>query len=562
MNSLPIIFRFAPSPTGVLHLGGVRTALYNFLLAKKQKGKMIIRIEDTDQTRWVEGAEEYIYQSLQWCGIVYDESPVTSPLLKQSIRKERGIYKRYAQQLIDKGFAYYAFDSPADLEAQRKQNPNFLYHHGNRLQLKNSLSLSPTEVQDLLSQETSYTIRIKIPPHEHIVLKDELRGDIIFDSSLIDDKILLKSDGMPTYHLAVVVDDKEMGITDVCRGEEWLPSAPIHILLWRYLFPDHSPTRWIHLPLILKPNGKGKLSKRDGMRVNIETNQLEKGLDFPISPLAFNDAKNDKMSYIGFQQIGFLPEAFINYLALLGWNNGSKQELFTLQELIEQFSISHIHHHGAVFDYNKAKWMNHEWIKRMPALDLVPHILQLWDSNKKEIFTQEDTCLYKMLFQKTSPGCIQQDIQLLKRCYEKGILTKGEKRFIALVDKVKHRCHLLKDFEKELYYLFVHLSFASDKKQDYQQKVEAKKIFFKALYDRWEKTDDQYWIESNTSHVNYCMRTLVDVANQHGYKANEVKLPLRLILVGDTYGLDVMEIILLLGKEETLKRINTCLHIE
>src|SRR5256885_8530524 len=351
--------RFAPSPTGGLHLGGVRTVLYNYLYAKKNNGDFILRIEDTDQSRYVPGAEEYIYNTLSWCGLEADESPLKGGPFgpyRQSERKE--IYRKYAEELVEKGVAYYAFDTPEELDKMRLQlrtevNTNPQYDHSVRMKMRNSLSLSKHEVADLLAENTPHVIRIKIPEGEIISFMDMIRGEVSFDTSIVDDKVLLKADGMPTYHLAVVVDDHLMEITHAFRGEEWLPSAPVHILLWRHLFGEDKMPRWAHLPLILKPDGNGKLSKRDGDR-----------LGFPVFAMNWADPKTGEITH-GFRERGFLPEAFINFLALLGWNDGTEQEIFSIDELIERFSIERVHKAGAKFDYEKAKWFNHEWIKKL-----------------------------------------------------------------------------------------------------------------------------------------------------------------------------------------------------
>ena len=345
--------RFAPSPTGGLHIGGVRTVLFNYLFAKHHGGEFILRIEDTDQSRFVPGAEQYIMDTLAWCGLSPDESPAVGGAYapyRQSERKH--LYKKYADQLIADGYAYYAFDTPADLENKRNEIPNFQYNKAHRKEMKNSISLSENEVNDLLKNNTPYVVRIIMPEQETLSFNDLIRGEVSFDTSTVDDKVLLKADGMPTYHLAVVVDDHLMKITHAFRGEEWLPSAPVHILLWKYLFGLNHMPQWAHLPLILKPEGHGKLSKRDGER-----------LGFPVFAMDWMDP-NTKEQTIGFKERGFLPEALINLLALLGWNDGTDKEIFSIDELIAQFSLERVHKGGAKFDYEKAKWFNQEWIKR------------------------------------------------------------------------------------------------------------------------------------------------------------------------------------------------------
>ncbi|MHB1921941.1 MAG: glutamate--tRNA ligase, partial [Chitinophagaceae bacterium] len=356
--SQPVRVRFAPSPTGGLHLGGVRTALFNFLFARQHGGEFILRIEDTDQSRLVAGAEEYILECLAWCGLEPDESPLhPGPYgpYRQSERKD--LYRQFALQLVQSGHAYYAFDTPKELDTMREEqkskgNSSPQYNHQIRARMKNSLTLPPREVQQLLDQGIPYVIRIKMPYGEQVILTDLIRGEVRFDTSLVDDKVLLKADGMPTYHLAVVVDDYTMKITHAFRGEEWLPSAPVHVLLWKYLgWESHMP-HWAHLPLILKPDGHGKLSKRDGDR-----------LGFPVYAMNWTDPATGELTK-GFREMGFLPEAFSNMLALLGWNDGTEQELFSLEELIRRFSLDRVHLGGAKFDFEKAKWFNHEYLQK------------------------------------------------------------------------------------------------------------------------------------------------------------------------------------------------------
>lgn len=348
--------RFAPSPTGALHIGGVRTALYNYLLAKRFNGTFILRIEDTDQTRYVPGAEKYIVDSLEWLGLQPDEGPdyggEYGPY-RQSERKH--LYAQYAQQLIEKGHAYYAFDTTEELDAAReaekeKGNHTFKYDASNRLSLRNSLSLPAATVEQLLAENTPFTIRLKIPSDEVILINDIIRGEVRFQSNELDDKIILKGDGMPTYHLANIVDDHLMKITHVIRGEEWLPSTAHHILLYRFLGWEDTMPAFAHLPLILKPNGKGKLSKRDGSKLGI-----------PVFPLSWQ-GETEEESFIGFREFGFVPQAAINFLALLGWNPGTEQEVFLLNELCEAFSLEKISKAGARFDIDKAKWFNQQYI--------------------------------------------------------------------------------------------------------------------------------------------------------------------------------------------------------
>lgn len=370
--------RFAPSPTGALHIGGVRTALYNYLLARKLKGTMILRIEDTDQNRFVPGAEDYIRKSLEWVGIHIDEGVgVGGPHApyRQSERKE--IYKQYAQQLIDSGSAYYAFDTEQELEAMRERLKAAgvaiqQYNSITRMEMRNALTLPAEEVKDLIASGAPYVIRLKVPRKEEVRLNDLIRGWVLVHSSQIDDKVLMKSDGMPTYHLANVVDDYLMKISHVIRGEEWLPSAPLHVLLYRYLGWEKQMPQFAHLPLLLKPDGNGKLSKRDADR-----------LGFPIFPLTWRDPETGEIA-MGYKEAGYLPEAFINFLAFLGWNPGTPQEIFALEELIREFTLERINKAGARFDILKAQWFNQHYLRQKPAAELAGFLL---DALAKESIT-------------------------------------------------------------------------------------------------------------------------------------------------------------------------------
>lgn len=370
--------RFAPSPTGPLHIGGVRTALYNYLFARKNGGKFILRIEDTDQGRFVPGAEQYIIEALSWSGIHFDEGVhIGGPYApyRQSDRKE--IYHQYALQLLQNGTAYYAFDTPVELDATRKEyeklKETFQYGPQTRMGLKNSLTLTENEVKVLLNSGTHYVIRVKIPEHETITVLDLIRGEVTVDSALLDDKVLYKSDGMPTYHLANVVDDYLMKISHVIRGEEWLPSAPLHVLLYRYLGWEKEMPEFAHLPLLLKPEGNGKLSKRDGDR-----------LGFPVFPLRWTDPKSGEISS-GYRESGYLPEAFINMLAFLGWNPGTEQELFTMDELIEHFSIDRVSKSGAKFDVEKAHWYNHQYLSKKTPAELATFLIPVLEEKNIEV---------------------------------------------------------------------------------------------------------------------------------------------------------------------------------
>lgn len=487
--------RFAPSPTGGLHLGGVRTALFNYLFAKKHNGSFILRVEDTDQTRFVEGAEEYIVNCLNWCGLTPDESPQNPGAFgpyRQSERKPS--YRQYAEQLVASGYAYYAFDTPEELNEKRSAQPNFLYGQQTRMQMRNSLTLSQTETSELLASSTPHTIRIKMPANEQVSFNDMIRGVVSFDTNLVDDKVLLKADGMPTYHLAVVVDDKAMEISHAFRGEEWLPSAPIHILLWEYLGWKDSMPQWAHLPLILKPDGNGKLSKRDGDR-----------LGFPVYAMNWTDPKTGDVTK-GFKEMGFMPEAFVNLLAMLGWNDGTDKEIFTLGELIASFSIDRISKAGAKFDFEKAKWYNHEWIKTASAEGLAPSV--------------------------------KTDLQSL------GIEVADNAYLLKVIDMVKDRCTLLGDFASQAAYFFAipaAYDVASVKPKWSAAKGEFFQEFAAGLQDGATATDWEAQFKA--------------LAESKGFKPGELMLPLRIMLVGGKFGPGVFDIANVLGKVETQKRI-------
>ena len=378
--------RFAPSPTGPLHIGGVRTALYNYLFAKKHKGTFILRIEDTDRNRFVKGAEEYILDSLKWCGIDYDEGPEKGGPYKPYRQSERkSIYKQHAEQLVESGHAYIALDSPQEMEEMRlrlrtKENPSPQYDRSTRMEMKNSLTLDGNEVQKKIKEGQPFVIRAKIPTTGDVVFNDLIRGEVVFNTAVLDDKVLYKSDGMPTYHLANVVDDYLMKITHVIRGEEWLPSTPLHVLLYQFFGWENSMPQLAHLPLILRPDGNGKLSKRDGDR-----------LGFPVFPLNWKDSNTGEESK-GFRERGYLPDAFTNMLAFLGWNPGTEQEIFTKEELIEAFSLDRIVKSGAKFDPAKAGWFNQQFLRKksaMEQIELVRPVLKEHGIEREDAFIQK-----------------------------------------------------------------------------------------------------------------------------------------------------------------------------
>ncbi|MBD0331538.1 MAG: glutamate--tRNA ligase [Chitinophagaceae bacterium] len=502
--------RFAPSPTGGLHMGGVRTVLYNYLYARQNAGDFVLRLEDTDQNRYVPGAEEYIYETLAWCGLEPDESSRHGGNFgpyRQSERKE--IYRKYAEQLVQTGHAYYAFDTAEDLDDMRSRlrtadNPTSQYDHTVRMQMRNSLTLSLKEIDELLAANTPHVIRIKMPVGETVSFTDMIRGEVSFDTSLVDDKVLLKADGMPTYHLAVVVDDYLMQITHIFRGEEWLPNAPVHILLWKYFGWQNEMPQWAHLPLILGPNGK--LSKRDALRYG-----------FPVFAMSWTDPKTGELTE-GFREKGFLPESFINMLAMLGWNDGTEQEIFSLHELVKKFSIEKVHKGGAHFNYEKAKWFNHEWIKKLPASSY--------------------------------------NLQVRKFFEQKGIMIQDENQFEKVLELVKERCTLLTDFFDQSYFFFI-----PPKEYDLTALKpkwnETKSSFFNNLIDELQSLRD--W---NSAFIENAFKNLAAKCN---IKAGELQLPFRIMLVGGKFGPPVFEIAEVLGKDETthriekaLKAFNTC----
>nr|MBC7613431.1 glutamate--tRNA ligase [Pseudopedobacter sp.] len=493
--------RFAPSPTGGLHIGGVRTILFNYLFAKQNNGKFILRIEDTDQTRFVKGAEDYIYSCLNWCGIKADESTRAGGdygPYRQSERKS--IYRQYAEQLVKSGYAYYAFDTSDELECKRQVTENFRYDQNTRQTLRNSLNIPHEAAGNLIREGAPHVIRIKIPKDEQIHFTDMIRGDVSFSSNDVDDKVLLKADGMPTYHLAVVVDDYLMKITHAFRGEEWLPSAPIHILLWKYLCLESEMPQWAHLPLILKPNGNGKLSKRDGEKFG-----------FPVYPINWVDPASGKKSD-GFLDVGFLPEGFINMLAMLGWNDGTEQEIFSMGDLIEKFSMQRIHKGGAKFDYEKAKWFNQEWIKRSSAKHLLNPV--------KAVLNNAD------------------------------IHEFSDEQLSGVIELVKERCVLLPDFVEQASFFFK----APDKYDTsaVKPKWDSKKhSFFIAFADNLSKNDF-----SDSANLEMKFK---DLATEQGLKTGDVMLPLRIMLVGGKFGPQVFDIANKIGKEETINRINKAL---
>ncbi|NNE01777.1 MAG: glutamate--tRNA ligase [Eudoraea sp.] len=490
--------RFAPSPTGPLHIGGVRTALYNYLFAKKHNGAFVLRIEDTDRNRYVEGAEQYIIDALTWCTIPFDEGPGKEGNYgpyRQSERKH--LYKNYAEELIEKGSAYYAFDTPEVLDNHRKDHEakgkTFIYNWHNREKLTNSLTLTAEETKSRIASGEAYVVRFKMPHEETVLLHDRIRGEIKIDAALLDDKVLFKSDGMPTYHLANIVDDHLMEISHVIRGEEWLPSLALHVLLYKAF--GWTPPEFAHLPLIMKPTGKGKLSKRDGDKMG-----------FPVFPLSWETS-------VGYKEAGYYPEAVINFLALLGWNPGDEQELFTLAELVDSFELERVHKSGARFDPDKTKWYNH-------------HYLQL--QSNEDLATGYASILEKELADDYAKFTIDY--------------------ITTVVSLVKERATFVADF------------------------WELSSYFFKAPESYAEKASKKHWKEETPNILASLVAVLADLSKFDGATVEtsckewiaeqelsfgKVMPPLRLAIVGDLKGPHLFDIMSLIGKDESIGRINS-----
>lgn len=489
--------RFAPSPTGPLHIGGVRTALYNYLFAKKNGGDFILRIEDTDSHRFVPGAEEYIIEAFTWLGLQFDEGThLGGPYgpYRQSDRKD--IYKKYVDQLLEKEVAYIAFDTPEELDQKRSEIANFQYDASTRGLMRNSLTMSKDEVDSLIESGKQYVVRFKIEANQEVVVNDLIRGEVKYNSSVLDDKVLYKSaDNLPTYHLANIVDDHLMEITNVIRGEEWLPSAPLHVLLYRAFGWEETMPQFAHLPLLLKPEGNGKLSKRDGDR-----------LGFPVFPLEWKDPKTGEVSS-GYRESGYLPEAVINFLALLGWNPGNDKEIMSLDELIEEFSLEKCSKSGAKFDYEKGKWFNHQYIQLRPNSEIA------------NIF-------YPLL-------------------EEKGVDVS--------IDYVETVVVLVKErvsFVKELW--------------------DQSSFFFVAPTSYDEKVVKKRWKEDSPAHMTELLDVLknIDDFSAHnqeeivkswieakGYHLGNIMNAFRLAIVGESKGPHMFDITATIGKEETLSRL-------
>jgi len=498
--------RFAPSPTGPLHIGGVRTALYNYLFAKNKGGKMILRIEDTDQARFVEGAEQYIIESLKWCGIEFDESVVAGGDFgpyKQSERKE--LYLPYAEQLVKDGFAYHAFDTKEELTAMRERMkaagvPSPQYNAVTRTTMQNSLALSEDEVKIRMDAGETYVIRIKMPRNEEVKLNDIIRGWVVVNTNNMDDKVIFKSDGMPTYHLANIVDDYMMKISHVIRGEEWLPSAPLHVLLYRYLGWEDAMPQFAHLPLILKPDGNGKLSKRDGDR-----------LGFPVFPTQWMNPETKEISS-GYRESGYISEAFINMLSFLGWNPGTTQEIFSMEGLIEAFSLERVGKAGAKFDFDKTRWFNQQYLR---------------SKSKEEL---------------------AQDLQIILK--ENGV--EAEDNFVETVcEQLKERATFVKDMWEEGKYYF-------SAPTSYDEKTIRKK---------WKEDTPKYVSElkDKLAELSDFSSENIEVEFKKYLEENELGMgrllpAFRVCLTGLGMGPSLFDIASLLGKEETIKRMETALE--
>ena len=503
MSERKVRVRFAPSPTGALHIGGVRTALYNYLFARQHGGEFVFRIEDTDSGRFVPGAEDYIIESFKWLGIRFDEGVSFGGNYgpyRQSERRD--IYKTHVQQLLDSEQAYIAFDTPEELETKRNEIKNFQYDASTRGLMRNSLTMPQEQVEALIASGAQYVVRFKIEPNEDVHVHDLIRGDVVINSSVLDDKVLYKSaDGLPTYHLANIVDDHLMEVTHVIRGEEWLPSAPLHVLLYRAFGWEDTMPRFAHLPLLLKPDGKGKLSKRDGDR-----------LGFPVFPLEWKDPKTGEISS-GYRESGYLPEAVLNFLALLGWNPGTEQELMSLDQMVKLFDISKCSKAGAKFDYVKGTWFNHEYILQK---------------------TDEEIALY------FDP--------LLK---EHGI-NESLPRVTAVVGMMKSRVNFVKELLPLCNFFFTAPLQYDEKTVKKRWKEDSAQVMT-LLADLLEALAD-FSLENQE-------KVVMEWIERNGYNTGNIMNAWRLTLVGEGKGPHMFDISAFLGKEETLRRMRRAIEI-
>ncbi len=503
MSDSNVRVRFAPSPTGPLHIGGVRTALYNYLFARQHGGKLIFRIEDTDSHRFVPGAEDYIIEAFRWLGIDFDEGVSFGGEYGPYRQSERrSIYKEYVDQLLKDGKAYLAFDTPEELDQKRQEIPNFQYDASTRNLMRNSLTLPADEVERLVNEGHQYVVRFKIEPGEEVHVDDLIRGDVVIKSEILDDKVLYKSaDQLPTYHLANIVDDHLMKVSHVIRGEEWLPSAPLHVLLYRAFGWEDTMPRFAHLPLLLKPDGKGKLSKRDGDR-----------LGFPVFPLEWHDPKSGETSR-GYREDGYLPQAVINFLALLGWNPGTEQEILSMDELIQQFDLTKCSKAGAKFDYVKGQWFNHEYILQTPDAELVP------------------------------------DFQKILQQY--GIETSDE-RARKVLELMKGRVNFIKDL-MPLCQFFFQAPTAYDEKTVRKRWKEDSPRQMQELMDVVRGIDD-FSLENQEAVVHAWIEA-------KEYKMGDIMNAWRLTLVGEGKGPGMFDITTFIGKEETIKRMERAIEV-
>lgn len=503
MEDRRVRVRFAPSPTGPLHIGGVRTALYNFLFARQHDGDFVFRIEDTDSTRFVPGAEDYIIESFRWLGLKFDEGVAIGGKYgpyRQSERRE--IYRKYVDQLLESGNAYLAFDTPEELEAKRKEIENFQYDAKTRMQMRNSLSLPKEEVDRLLADNVQYVVRFKVTPGEQVHVDDMIRGDVVVMSDILDDKVLYKSaDELPTYHLANIVDDHLMEISHVIRGEEWLPSAPLHVLLYRAFGWQDTMPKFAHLSLLLKPEGKGKLSKRDGDR-----------LGFPVFPLEWHDPKTDEVSS-GYRESGYFPEAVVNFLALLGWNPGGEQEVFSLDELIKLFDITRCQKAGARFDYQKGQWFNHEYILRKSPEEIAPLFAPVVAGNGIE---------------------------------------ESMSRITEVVRMMKDRVSFVKDLWQLCSFFFIAPTTYDEKTVRKRWKEDSPQTM-SALADLLEGLDD-FSIENQECVVH-------EWIEKNDLKMGNVMNAWRLTLVGEGKGPGMFDISAFLGKQETINRMRRAIKV-
>lgn len=499
----PVRVRFAPSPTGPLHIGGVRTALYNYLFAKKHNGTMILRLEDTDQTRFVPGAEEYIKKSLEWVGIEIQEGPDQGgphAPYRQSERKP--MYRQYAEGLIEKGLAYYAFDTAEELDEMRKRleasKMQAAYDSVSRMSMKNSLTLSAEEVKMRIERGDDYVIRIKLPRKEEVRFHDVIRGWVVVSTTQMDDKVLLKGDGMPTYHLANVVDDYLMGISHVIRGEEWLPSAPLHVMLYRFLGWEDVMPQFAHLPLLLKPEGNGKLSKRDGDR-----------LGFPVFPLNWEDEKTGEKSS-GYKESGYFPEAVANMLALLGWHPSNNQELFSMSELIDSFSLEKVSKSGAKFDLNKALWFNQQYLQKKPTSEVFDMVKPLIDSFGYDVCQEYVEQVISMMREKVQ--------------FAKDTILQGKYFFEAP-----------SEYDKQVI------------EKKWTAEMNGHLVDLSSEFEKLTDSDSPENFES--SFKQFC--------ESKGLKPGNLLQPLRVAVSGEGTGAPIWEMIALLGKEEVIHRIKS-----